>query len=114
MTANRRGRSWFPADAFGADFGSQVTALADGGVSQPFRSDAGWHIVQRVAQRQTDLTNENRRAQVRETIGRRKLEEEFNRYLQELRGEAYVVFRSGDRAGSEGSAPATPPPPSGG
>ena len=83
-------------------------------MSQPFRSDAGWHIVQRVAQRQTDLTNENRRAQVRETIGRRKLEEEFNRYLQELRGEAYVVFRSGDRAGSEGSAPATPPPPSGG
>ena len=115
---NTRGQGgdlgWFPADAFGADFGSQVTALADGGVSQPFRSDAGWHIVQRVAQRQTDLTNENRRAQVRETIGRRKLEEEFNRYLQELRGEAYVVFRSGDRAGSEGSAPATPPPPSGG
>ena len=115
---NTRGQGgdlgWFPADAFGADFGSQVTALADGGVSQPFRSDAGWHIVQRVAQRQTDLTSENRRAQVRETIGRRKLEEEFNRYLQEMRGEAYVVFRSGDRAGSEGSAPATPPPPSGG
>ena len=111
---NTRGQGgdlgWFPADAFGADFGSQVTALADGGVSQPFRSDAGWHIVQRVAQRQTDLTNENRRAQVRETIGRRKLEEEFNRYLQELRGEAYVVFRSGDRAGSDGDAPAAPAP----
>ena len=36
--------------------------------------------------------------QIRETIGRRKLEEEYNRYLQELRGEAYVNFRSGDRA----------------
>ena len=71
-------------------------------------------MIQRIGERQTDVTDTNRRAQVRETIGRRKLEEEFNRYLRELRGEAYVVFRSGDRAGSEGSAPATPPPPSGG
>jgi len=103
---NSRGQGgdlgWFPADAFGPDFGKQVTALADGAISQPFRTDAGWHVIQRVAERQTDLTNENRRAQVRDTIGRRKLEEEFNRYLMELRGEAYVVFRTGDRAEQTG------------
>ena len=96
---------WFPADAFGPDFGRQVTGIDDGGVSQAFRSDAGWHIVQRVGTRQTDVGDQNKRAQVRETIGRRKLEEEYNRFLQELRGEAYVSFRSGDR--SENTA--TPP-----
>ena len=89
---------WFPADAFGPAFGQQVTGLQDGQVSTPFRTDAGWHIVQRVGSRQTDVTDQNRRAQVRETIGRRKAEDEYNRYLQELRGEAYVNFRSGDRA----------------
>ena len=89
---------WFPADAFGPAFGQQVEGIQDGGVSQPFRTDAGWHIVQRVATRQTDVTSDNQRAQVRETIGRRKLEDEYNRFLQELRGEAYVSFRSGDRA----------------
>ncbi len=94
---------WFPADAFGPAFGQQVEGLQDGGVSQPFRTDAGWHIVQRVATRQTDVTTDNQRAQVRETIGRRKLEDEYNRFLQELRGEAYVSFRSGDRA--ENTAP---------
>ncbi|WP_313206761.1 peptidylprolyl isomerase [Stenotrophomonas sp.] len=88
---------WFPADAFGPAFGQQVEGIQDGGVSQPFRTDAGWHIVQRVATRQTDVTSDNQRAQVRETIGRRKLEDEYNRFLQELRGEAYVSFRSGDR-----------------
>ena len=62
---------------------------------QPFRTEAGWHIVQRVGQRQTDVTDATQRAQVRETIGRRKLEEEYNRYLQELRGEAYVNVRNG-------------------
>lgn len=89
---------WFPADAFGPAFGQQVTGLQDGQVSAPFRTDAGWHIVQRVETRQTDVTDQNRRAQVRETIGRRKAEDEYTRYLQELRGEAYVSVRSGDRA----------------
>jgi hypothetical protein len=53
-----------------------------------------------MASRQTNAADENRRAQVRETIGRRKLEEEYNRFLQEMRGEAFVDFRSGDRAAS--------------
>ncbi len=108
--ANSRGQGgdlgWFPADAFGPDFGRQVEGLTDGAVSEPFRTDAGWHIVQRVASRQTDVTSQNQRAQIRETIGRRKLEEEYNRFLQELRGEAFVSLRSGDRA--DGNASATP------
>ena len=87
---------WFPADAYGPEFGGKVTALADDAVSEPFRSDAGWHIVQRLGSRETDVTNANQRAQVRDTIGRRKLEDEYNRYLLELRGEAYVSFRTGD------------------
>ncbi len=106
---NSRGQGgdlgWFPADAFGPDFGRQVEGVSDGGISQPFRTDAGWHIVQRVATRQTDVGVDNQRAQIRETIGRRKLEEEYNRFLAELRGEAYVSFRSGDRAENT----ATPP-----
>ena len=36
----------------------------------------------------------NLRAQVRETIGRRKLEEEWDRFLREMRGEAYVDVRN--------------------
>lgn len=108
---NSRGQGgdlgWFPADAFGPDFGKQIEGVNDGGVTAAFRTDAGWHIVQRVATRQTDVTDDNKRAQVREQIGRRKLDDEYNRFLQELRGEAYVSFRSGDRA--EGTAePAKP------
>jgi peptidyl-prolyl cis-trans isomerase SurA len=104
--ANSRGQGgdlgWFPVDAFGPDFSRQVESVNDGGVTAPFRTDAGWHIVQRVGTRQTDVTDQNKRAQVREQIGRRKLDDEYNRFLQELRGEAYVSFRSGDRA--EGTA----------
>jgi peptidyl-prolyl cis-trans isomerase SurA len=97
---------WFAEDAYGADFGAQVAALGDGGVSAPFRSEAGWHLVQRVSSRQTDVGDQNRRAQLRETIGRRKLEDEYNRFLQEMRGEAFVEIRKPDAT--------TEPPASGG
>lgn len=93
---------WFSQDEFGPDFGAQVAALRDGQVSAPFKTQAGWHIVERQATRQADVTKDNRRAQVRETIGQRKLEDEWNRFLRETRGEAYVDIRNGN------AAPASP------
>jgi len=101
---------WFPADAFGPAFGEQVAGVGDGQVTEPFRTDAGWHIVQRVESRQSDVTDANQRAQIRETIGRRKLEDEYNRFLQEMRGEAYVNIRTGAQAQTDGT-PANAPAP---
>lgn len=97
---------WFVPEQFGTDFGGQVASLTDGQVSAPFRTDAGWHIVQRIATRQSDANEENRRARVSDTIGRRKLEDEWNRYLQEMRGEAYFVDM---RNGLPADQPAPPP-----
>ena len=93
--ANGGDLGWFTQDEFGPDFGSQVAALSDGGVSQPFRTQAGWHIVQRMATRQSAGNDNNQRAQAREAIGQRKLEDEWDRYVRELRGEAYVSIRIG-------------------
>lgn len=93
--ANGGDLGWFTEDEFGPDFGGQVVALGDGDVSQPFRTQAGWHIVQRQATRQTAGDDSNRRAQAREAIGQRKLEDEWDRYVRELRGEAYVSIRIG-------------------
>jgi peptidyl-prolyl cis-trans isomerase SurA len=102
---------WFTQETYGPEFGAQVAALQDGQVSAPFKSAAGWHIIQRIGVRQADVGDENRRAQVRETIGQRKLEEEWNRYQRDMRNEAYVDIRTGD-AGEAGSgdnaAPAAP------
>ena len=100
---------WFTQDQFGAEFGAQVAGLQDGQVSAPFKTQAGWHIVQRQAQRQTAAVDENRRAQIRETIGQRKLEEEWGRFLREMRGEAYVDVRVGAAAQPDAQAPAAAP-----
>ena len=96
---------WFASDAFGTAFGAQVAALADGGVSAPFRSDAGWHIVQRIGTRQ-GKADESQRNQMRQAIGRRKLEDEYNRFLREMRGDAFVEIRTGQ--GNAEPQPAEP------
>jgi peptidyl-prolyl cis-trans isomerase SurA len=93
---------WFGRDDFGPDFGGQVAALADGQVSAPFKTQAGWHIVQRVATREANVGNENRRGQIRESIGQRKLEDEWNRFLREIRGEAFIDIRVGRQPGAAG------------
>jgi len=64
---------WFTQDQFGPEFGAQLAGLQDGQVSAPFKTQAGWHIVQREATRQADVSDDNRRTQMRESIGQRKL-----------------------------------------
>ena len=98
-SANGGDLGWFTEDQFGPEFGSQVAPLDDGGVSQAFRTQAGWHVVQRVASRQAEVDDEDRRNLIRESIGQRKLEDEWNRFQRELRSEAYVDIRIGDVAG---------------
>ncbi|WP_140910185.1 peptidylprolyl isomerase [Cognatiluteimonas lumbrici] len=104
-TASRGGElGWFARDAYGVDFGQQLAALQDGEVSAPFKTQAGWHIVQREGERQTVAADENRRQQVRESIGQRKLEEQWERFLRELRGEAFVDIRLGTPDPAAGNA----------
>ncbi|MFS8063607.1 MAG: peptidylprolyl isomerase [Luteimonas sp.] len=106
--------NWFAQDVYGPEFGAQIAALQDNQVSVPFKTQAGWHIVQREATRQANVTDETKRASVRESIGQRKLEEEWNRYLREMRGEAYVDIRAGAGAAKPEEPAAAPTAPASG
>jgi peptidyl-prolyl cis-trans isomerase SurA len=76
-------------------------------VSAPFRSDAGWHIVQRLATRQ-GKGDQSKRDEMRQAIGRRKLEEEYGRFLREMRGDAFVEIRTANgEPAKETPAPAS-------
>jgi len=114
--SKRRGGDlgWFTADVYGSAFGMQVASLADGASSAPFKTDAGWLIVQRSGSRQVAAGDDSRRAQLRETIGRRKLEDEWNRFLREMRGEAFINVRTATTAATPATTPAPAPAPSGG
>ena len=50
-------------------------------------------MLRRIGVRQSDVTEKNRRNQAREQIAQRKSEEEFERFLRQLRSEAFVESR---------------------
>ena len=72
-----------------------LTALNDGELSEPFPSDVGWHLIQRLETREQDITREAQRNRAREVIVARKADEEFDRFLRQLRDEAYIDERLG-------------------
>jgi peptidyl-prolyl cis-trans isomerase SurA len=84
---------WFPIDGYGSGVANTVASLADGEVSTPFQTDIGWHVLQRLGSRQQDRTDEIKRSQAAETVRNRKAEEEYERYLRQLRDEAYIENR---------------------
>ncbi len=86
---------WFPLNAWGQAVANVLTGLADGQVSEPFQSDVGWHLIQRLETREQDITREAQRNRMRELIVRRKADEEFDRFLRQLRDESYVDERLG-------------------
>jgi peptidyl-prolyl cis-trans isomerase SurA len=90
-TANAGGdMDWFPQKAWGQTIATQLGELKDGEVSQPFRSEAGWHILQRLGTRQSDQTKEIQRNEARQAIGNRKAEQAYDDYLRDIRANAYV------------------------
>lgn len=94
ITRNQGGdMGWFQLQAWGTAVAENLEKLEDGEVSAPFPSEAGWHVIQRVGTREQDITAEAQRNAARETIGRRKADEEYERFLRQLRDEAYIDNR---------------------
>jgi peptidyl-prolyl cis-trans isomerase SurA len=90
-TANAGGdMGWFQPQAWGSTIAQQLEALKDNEVSKPFQTEAGWHLLQRLGTRQSDLTDEIARGQARQSIGNRKAEQAYDDYLRELRANAYI------------------------
>jgi len=84
---------WFQINDFGQRFGDVVKALDDNELSSPFQTQVGWHIVQRLGERENDITDDIKRRKAHEAIHARKMNEEIESWLVEIRGEAFVDIR---------------------
>ncbi len=85
---------WVSPGQMVPEFEEVMLATPVGELSQPFRSEFGWHVLEVLGKRNYDGTEEVRRARAREAILQRKREEANQDWLRRLRDEAYVELRN--------------------
>ena len=79
------------------EFERAMDALKPGQISEPIRSPFGWHLIQVMERRTSDLSGERKRMAARQTLRERKGEESFQEWMRRTRDLAYVDIRLDER-----------------
>ncbi len=85
---------WTAPGTFVPEFDAVLASLRENEISEPFRTQFGWHIVQLLGKRQYDSTDELRRQRAFLQLRGSKVDEETELWLRRLRDEAYVDIKS--------------------
>ena len=75
------------------EFEATMAGTAEGSISQPFRSEFGWHILEVKGRRDKDFSGKIRRNQVAGYIREQKYQEELDAWLRKIREEAFVDIK---------------------
>jgi peptidyl-prolyl cis-trans isomerase SurA len=84
---------WVSEKALVPAFAKVMTQQKINSISTPFQTRFGWHILQVLERRQADTRTDSLKLKAQEFLGQRKLEEEYDAWLQRLKGEAYIEYR---------------------
>src|SRR6266850_1615179 len=97
-TAARGGElDWVYAGDTVPEFERAYEELKVGEVSQPVRTPFGYHLIQVLERRSSDVSPERRRLQVRQALRERKADEAYQEWLRQLRDQTYVELRLEER-----------------
>jgi peptidyl-prolyl cis-trans isomerase SurA len=91
--ANGGNMDWTVSSNFVPKFKEVVDVLEPKTMSEPFQSRFGWHIVEVLDKRKHDNSQEAMRTEAREQIRQRKIEENTELWLRQLRDESYIENR---------------------
>jgi peptidyl-prolyl cis-trans isomerase SurA len=83
---------WASEGSFVPRFTQVMNSLNKGEISEPFKSQFGWHILQVLDRRKEDETEQRIRQKAEKAIQKRKADEELQLWLRRSRDEAYVEF----------------------
>ncbi len=81
---------WVNEGGMPPEMEQEVDALEIDGVSEPFRSQVGWHVARVEGRRLQDLSREFTRNQAANALRNRKFELELENWLIEIREDAFV------------------------
>jgi peptidyl-prolyl cis-trans isomerase SurA len=88
---------WLTAGDTVPEFERAMNALADGAVSDPVQTPFGWHLVQVLARRSDELSEDRKRLAARQAIRARKADEAYQDWLRQSRDRAFVENRLEER-----------------
>jgi len=86
----------YPGDTVPA-FDQAMNALKIGEISNPVQSQFGFHIIQVLERRTTDVSQERQRQRATMALRQRKLEEANQEWIRQVRDRAYVEIRLDDQ-----------------
>ncbi len=75
------------------EFERAMNSLADNAVSDPVRSEYGYHLIQVLGRREAEGSATQQLDIARQAIGQRKAEQAYSDWLRELRDTAYVQYK---------------------
>ena len=75
------------------EFEAAMASAEIGAVTEPFRSEFGWHILEVKERRNKDFSDEYRRNQIANYIREQKYQEELDAWLRKIREEAFVDIK---------------------
>lgn len=84
---------WVSPGMMVPEFEKAARQLLPNELSDPVRSQFGWHLILAEDQRERDATNDVLRSTVRQQIYQRKLAEETEAWMLEMRDRSYVEIR---------------------
>ena len=84
---------WFGLGQMVPEFEATMANAVEGEVTEPFRSEFGWHILEVMGRRDKDFSGEIQRNQVANYIREQKYQEELDAWLRKIREEAFVDIK---------------------
>ena len=87
---------WSTPGMFVPEFEQTMNSIAIDEVSEPFRSQFGWHILQVTERREQDFSDNILRNGAENMLRQRKFEEELQVWLQEIRDEAFIEIKGAE------------------
>ena len=75
------------------EFEAAMASANEGEVTEPFRSEFGWHILEVKGRRDKDFSGDIQRNQVANYIREQKYQEELDAWLRKIREEAFVDIK---------------------
>ncbi|RUO68311.1 peptidylprolyl isomerase SurA [Idiomarina ramblicola] len=81
---------WARPDKYAPEFKQKVETIDANTISEPFRTQFGWHIVEVTERRTQDATQESKQERAYQMLFSRKFREELDNWQQEMRDQAYI------------------------